>query len=140
MFFEAISQGLEELIRSGEADVAVLLADRKVLRNAALTPLGVEQLMVAGPRGARLDLKKPVSFEALAGMPLLTYRPPNYLRLITEAGLRKQGLAFNIAIELETLPLMIELIERGAGSASYRAAGSSAAKRALRWPRCGGCR
>ena len=113
--FEAISQGLEELIRSGEADVAVLLADRKVLRNAALTPLGVEQLMVAGPRGARLDLKKPVSFEALAGMPLLTYRPPNYLRLITEAGLRKQGLAFNIAIELETLPLMIELIERGAG-------------------------
>jgi LysR family transcriptional regulator, nitrogen assimilation regulatory protein len=113
--FEAISQGLEELIRSGEADVAVLLADRKVLRNAALTPLGVEQLMVAGPRGAPLDLKNPVGFEALAGMPLLTYRPPNYLRLITEAGLRGQGLAFTTAIELETLPLMIELIERGAG-------------------------
>jgi LysR family nitrogen assimilation transcriptional regulator len=113
--FEAISQGLEELMRSGEADVAVLLADRKVLRNAALTPLGVEQLMLAGPRDARLDPKKPVSFGALAGSPLLTYRPPNYLRLVTEAGLRKQGIAFKAAIELETLPLMVELIERGTG-------------------------
>lgn len=113
--FEAISQGLEELMRSGEADVAVLLADRKVLRNAALTPLAVEQLMLAGPRGARLDPKKSVTFEALAGLPLLAYRPPNYLRLITEAGIRKQGFAFNAAIELETLPLMVELIERGTG-------------------------
>jgi LysR family transcriptional regulator, nitrogen assimilation regulatory protein len=113
--YEAISQGLEELMRSGEADVAVLLADRKVLRNALLTPLGVEPLMVAGPRGARLDPKKPIGFEALAGLPLLTYRSPNYLRLITEAGLRKQGLALKATVELETLPLTIELIKRGTG-------------------------
>src|SRR5262249_45643931 len=38
--FEAISQRLEELMRSGEADVAVLLAERKTLRNVAITPLG----------------------------------------------------------------------------------------------------
>jgi LysR family transcriptional regulator, nitrogen assimilation regulatory protein len=113
--YEAISQGLEELMRSGEADVAVLLADRKVLRNALLTPLGVEPLMLAGPRGTRLDPKKPVGFEALAGLPLLTYRPPNYLRLMTEAGLRKQGVAFKATVELETLPLTIELIKRGTG-------------------------
>jgi LysR family transcriptional regulator, nitrogen assimilation regulatory protein len=112
---EAISQGLEELIRSGEADVAVLLADRKVLRNAILTPLGVEPLMLAGPRGARLDPRKPLGIGALAGLPLLAYRPPNYLRLITEAGLRKQGFAFKATVELETLPLTVELIERGIG-------------------------
>src|SRR5262249_49351917 len=86
--FEAISQRLEELMRSGEADVAVLLAERKTLRNVAITPLGGEQLMLAGPRHARLDPRKPVGFEALAGLPLLTYRPPNYFRLIAEAGLR----------------------------------------------------
>jgi LysR family transcriptional regulator, nitrogen assimilation regulatory protein len=102
--YETISQGLEDLIRSGEADVAVLLADRKVLRNAVLTPLGTEPLMLAGPRGARLNPKKPVGFETLAGLLLLTYRPPNYLRLLTEAALRKHGIAFNAAIELETLP------------------------------------
>jgi LysR family transcriptional regulator, nitrogen assimilation regulatory protein len=46
---------------------------------------------------------------------LLTYRPPNYLRLMTEAGLRKQGLAFKATVELETLPLTVELIKRGTG-------------------------
>ncbi len=113
--FEAISQGLEEIMRSGEADVAVLLADRNVLRHVTLTPLGVEQLTLVGPRDARLDPKKSVGFEALTGLPLLTYRPPNYLRLLSESGIRKQGLTFNAAIELETLPLMVELIERGTG-------------------------
>jgi LysR family transcriptional regulator, nitrogen assimilation regulatory protein len=46
---------------------------------------------------------------------LLTYRPPNYLRLITESELRKKGLSFKATVELETLPLTIELIERGTG-------------------------
>src|SRR5262249_51300171 len=71
--------------------------------------------MLAGPRHARLDLRKPVGFEALAGLPLLTYRPPNYFRLIAEAGLRKRGLAFKAVVELDTLPLTVELIERGTG-------------------------
>jgi len=113
--YEAVAHRLEELMRSGEVDLAVLLAERKVLRNVALTPLGVEQLVLAGPRHARLDPRKPVGFEALAGLPLLTYRPPNYFRLITEAGLRKQGFAFKAVVELETLPLAVELIERGTG-------------------------
>jgi LysR family transcriptional regulator, nitrogen assimilation regulatory protein len=113
--YETISQGLEELMRSGEADVAVLLADRKIVRNAILTPLGVEPLMLVGPREARLDPKKPLGMGALAGLPLLTYRPPNYLRLMAEAGLRKERLPFKATVELETLPLMVELIERGTG-------------------------
>jgi LysR family nitrogen assimilation transcriptional regulator len=113
--YETISQGLEELMRSGDADVAVLIADRKVLRNVALTPLAVEPLMLVGPLGARLSRRTPVGIETLAGLPLLTFRPPNYLRLLTESALRKRGLAFNVAVELETLPLMIELIERSAG-------------------------
>ena len=112
---ETIAQGLEELMRSGEADLAVLIADRKVLRNVALTPLAIDPLILAGPPGANLDPKKPLGIEALAGLPLLTYRPPNYLRLLTEAALRKRSLAFNVAVEMETLPLMIELVERGVG-------------------------
>ncbi|HEY1475139.1 MAG TPA: LysR family transcriptional regulator [Pseudolabrys sp.] len=113
--YETIAQGLEELMRSGEADLAVLIADRKVLRNVALTPLALDPLLLAGPPGARLDPNKPLGIEALAGLPLLTYRPPNYLRLLTEAALRKRALAFNVAVEMETLPLMLELVERGVG-------------------------
>ncbi len=112
---ETIAQGLEELMRSGEAELAVLIADRKVLRNVTLTPLAIDPLILAGPPGANLDPKKPLGIEALAGLPLLTYRPPNYLRLLTEAALRKRSLAFNVAVEMETLPLMIELVERGVG-------------------------
>ncbi|MGH6725478.1 MAG: LysR family transcriptional regulator [Pseudolabrys sp.] len=113
--YETISQGLEELMRSGEADVAVLIADRKVLRNVALTPLAVESLVLAGPQNAPFERNKPIGVEALAGLPLLMYRPPNYLRLLVETALRKRGLPFNVAIELETLPLAIDLVERGAG-------------------------
>jgi LysR family nitrogen assimilation transcriptional regulator len=112
---ETIAQGLEELMRSGEADLAVLIGDRKVLRNVALTPLAIDPLLLAGPPSARLDPNKPLGIEALAGLPLLTYRPPNYLRLLTEAALRKRALAFNVAVEMETLPLMLEMVERGIG-------------------------
>ncbi|MGE0063109.1 MAG: LysR family transcriptional regulator [Xanthobacteraceae bacterium] len=112
---EAISQGLEDMMRSGAADLAVLIADRRVLRNVTLTPLASEPLMLAGPRSSGLRADRPVAIERLAGQPLLTFRPPNYLRLLAETALRKRGLAFNVAVELETLPLMIDLIERGAG-------------------------
>lgn len=114
---EAISQGLEDMMRSGAADLAVLIADRKVLRNVMLTPLASEPVMLAGPAGCGLRPDQPVGIDRLAGQPLLTFRPPNYLRLLAESALRKRGLAFRIAVEAETLPLVIDLIERGAGYA-----------------------
>jgi LysR family nitrogen assimilation transcriptional regulator len=127
--YETIAQGLEELMRSGEADLAVLIADRKVLRNVAMTPLALDPLLLAGPPGARLDPNKPLGIEALAGLPLLTYRPPNYLRLLTEAALRKRALAFNVAVEMETLPLMLELVERGVGYTLLPKSGVAAGSR-----------
>jgi LysR family nitrogen assimilation transcriptional regulator len=71
--------------------------------------------MLAGPTTSRLDPAKPVGIEALSGLPLLFYRPPNYLRLMVETALRRRSLVFHVTVELETMPLMLELIERGAG-------------------------
>jgi DNA-binding transcriptional LysR family regulator len=88
----------------------VLISDRRLLRNVELSPLGIEPLMLAGPTTSRLDPSKPVGIEALSGLPLLFYRPPNYLRLLIETALRRRGLVFHVAVELETLPLMLELI------------------------------
>jgi len=113
--YEAISQGLEELMLTQQVDLAVLISDRRLLRNVDLYPLGVEPLVLAGPAASHLDPTKRVGIEALSGLPLLFYRPPNYLRLLTETALRRRGLVFHVIVELETLPLMIELIERGAG-------------------------
>ena len=137
---ETIAQGLEELMRTGEADLAVLIGDRKVLRNVALTPLAIDPLLLAGPPGARLDPSKPVGIEALAGLPLLTYRPPNYLRLLTEAALRKRSLAFNVAVEMETLPLMLEMVERGVGYTLLPEEWCGPGIAHRRWRRCAGCR
>ena len=92
--YEAISQGLEELMLTQQVDLAVLISDRRLLRNVDLFPLGIE---------------------ALSGLPLLFYRPPNYLRLMVETALRRRSLVFHVTVELETMPLMLELIERGAG-------------------------
>jgi LysR family transcriptional regulator, nitrogen assimilation regulatory protein len=113
--YEAISQGLEELMLTQQVDLAVLISDRRLLRNVELSPLGIEPLMLAGPVTSRLDSTKAVGIEALSGLPLLFYRPPNHLRLLIETALRRRGLVFHVTVELETLPLMLELIERGAG-------------------------
>jgi LysR family transcriptional regulator, nitrogen assimilation regulatory protein len=113
--YEAISQGLEELMLTQQVDLAVLISDRRLLRNVDLFPRGIEPLMLAGPTTSRLDPTKPVGIEALSGLPLLFYRPPNYLRLMVETALRRRSLVFHVTVELETMPLMLELIERGAG-------------------------
>jgi LysR family nitrogen assimilation transcriptional regulator len=113
--YEAISQGLEELMLTQQVDLAVLISDRHPLRNVELSPLGVEPLMLAGPAKSRLDRAKPVGIEALSGLPLVFYRPPNHLRVMVETALRRRGLIFHVAVELETQPLVLELIERGAG-------------------------
>ena len=93
----------------------MLISDRRLLRNVDLFPLGFEPLMLAGPTTSRLDPAKPVGIDALSGLPLLFYRPPNYLRLMVETALRRRSLVFHVTVELETMPLMLELIERGAG-------------------------
>jgi len=72
--YEAISQGLEELMLTQQVDLAVLISDRRLLRNVELSPLGIEPLMLAGPTTSRLDPSKPVGIEALSGLPLLFYR------------------------------------------------------------------
>jgi LysR family nitrogen assimilation transcriptional regulator len=113
--YEAISQGLEELMLTQQVDLAVLISDRRLLRNVKLSPLGIEPLMLAGPATSRLDPTRPVGIETLSGLPLLFYRPPNHLRLLIETALRRRGLVFHVKVELETLPLMLELIERGVG-------------------------
>ena len=113
--YEAISQGLEQLMLTQEVDLAVLISDRRPLRNVALSPLGIEPLMLAGSTASRLDPTKPLGIEVLSGLPLLFYRSPNYLRLLIESALRRRGLIFHVTVELETMPLMLELIERGAG-------------------------
>src|ERR1700731_523224 len=113
--YEAISQGLEQLMLTQEVDLAVLISDRRPLRNVALSPLGIEPLMLAASTASRLDPTKPLGIEALSGLPLLFYRSPNYLRLLIESALRRRGLVFHVTVELETVPLMLELIERGAG-------------------------
>jgi hypothetical protein len=42
-----------------KVDLAVLISDRRLLRNVDLSPLGIEPLMLAGPTTSRLDPAKP---------------------------------------------------------------------------------
>jgi LysR family nitrogen assimilation transcriptional regulator len=114
---ETISQGLENLMRNGEADLAVLISDRRLIRNVMLAPLATEPCLLIGPKQPHLASGKPVSVDALAGLPLLMFRPPNYVRLLTETALRKRGLPFKVAVELETLSTAVDLAARGAGYA-----------------------
>src|SRR5258707_2310923 len=46
--YEAISQGLEELMLTQQVDLAVLISDRPLLRNVELCSLCIETLMVPG--------------------------------------------------------------------------------------------
>lgn len=112
---EAIGHVVEELLRTRLVDVAILIAEARNLENVDLTPLVVEDVYLAGPPDAGLDLDRPVSFEELAALPIILLSPHNKLRLQIEAELARRDLAFRSRLEVEGQPLVLDLIKNGIG-------------------------
>jgi len=111
---EETSAQLRDLIANGILDVAITNAHEPG-HGVVSQPLGREQMMLVGPRDAKLSLQKETPVDRLAELPLILTTRPNSLRLIVEAGLSAKGLRPTIRLEANTLPLMTDLVTAGLG-------------------------
>lgn len=112
---EAIGHVIEDLLRNRLVDVAILIAAARNLENVELTPLVVEDVCLAGPPDAGLDLARPVPIGFLAEVPIILLSPQNQLRLQIEGELARHHLRFNASLEVEGQPLVLDLIKHGVG-------------------------
>lgn len=119
---EDTSGRLRDLIGHGELDIVVTNLNEP-MDDVLAEPLGHEPMLLIGPPGARLSLRKEVPFEHLATLPLILTTRPNSLRLTVEAGLSGRDVRPNIRMEVDALPLMTDLVAAGLGYTVLPASG-----------------
>lgn len=113
---EGVSVSLREMVASGVADLAVItsLDPAQELNSVALCD---ERLYVIGPRKLDLQTDKPLPLARLASASLIMTTFPNGIRLLIEGALSAAGVPTTIRHEVNSVPLIVELVRRGHGYA-----------------------
>jgi LysR family nitrogen assimilation transcriptional regulator len=111
---EETSGQLRDLVANGVLDLAITNT-HEPSHGIASQQLGRERMLLVGPAGAKLSMRKETPLKALAGLPLILTMRPNSLRLTIETGLGLLGLQPNVQFEANTLPLMTDLVIAGLG-------------------------
>jgi LysR family nitrogen assimilation transcriptional regulator len=111
---EETSGQLRDLVANGILDVAITNTNEPT-QGISSQHLGRERMLLVGPAGAKLSMRKETPIKSLAGLPLILTMRPNSLRLTIETGLGLHGLQPNIRFEANTLPLMTDLVVAGLG-------------------------
>jgi LysR family nitrogen assimilation transcriptional regulator len=116
---EALSAGLQEGLTSGRLDIAVLY-NAQPSREIDVTPLIEEELLLvrARPPGLHEDPPPgPVDLREVAKMPLVIPSRPNAIRLHVETALAQVGCKPNVALEIDGVTAILDLVLDGAGCA-----------------------
>ena len=115
---EGLSTGMLESLSSGRLDIA-LLYNAMPSPEIELTPLFQEDLFLvqARPVGKKEVTVRAVTLRELAQVPLVIPSRPNAIRMQVEAELAAQGLKPTIALEVDSVASILELVADGAGSA-----------------------
>jgi LysR family transcriptional regulator, nitrogen assimilation regulatory protein len=116
---EALSTGLQEGLTSGRLDIAVLY-NAQPSRELDVTQLIEEDLLLvrARPRGLHEDPPPgPVPLAEVAKMPLVIPSRPNAIRLHVESALARVGCKPNVALEIDGVTAILDLVLDGAGCA-----------------------
>ncbi len=123
---EGLSTSLLESLVAGRLDVAVLY-NAAATPDVEITPLGREELLLvqpaAAPPGAHADSADgtaPTAHATLAELsqlPLVIPSRPNAIRMHVEGALAQAGLSPTVAMEVDGIPSILELVAGGAGCA-----------------------
>lgn len=107
---EGTSKAMRDAVAKGIVDIAFisLIEGQDDLE---VCPLLSEQLFLVGHRDAGLEVDKPVALSALQHTPLILTARPNGLRLVVDRALGHLGSEGNVAFEVETLLLAIQLAQ-----------------------------
>ena len=116
---EALSAGLQDGLASGRLDIAVLY-NAQPSRELDVTPLVDEELLLvrARPPGLHEDPPPgPVELKEIAQLPLVIPSRPNAIRMHVESALAQIGARPNVALEIDGVTAILDLVLDGAGCA-----------------------
>lgn len=116
---EGLSVGLQESLLNGHSDIAVLYNPGQ-LPGLETEFLSHEELMLVEARmpGLQEDPPPPpVSLREVVPFPLVIPRRPNAIRMLVEAEMAAIGCQPEIALEIDGIPAILDLVADGAGCA-----------------------
>ncbi len=113
---EGLSGTMREALANGRLDIA-LLYNAEPTPEVELTPVAQEDLFLVQARGTGPAGARAVPLRELAGLPLVIPSRPNAIRMQVEAALAVAGLKPRIAVEIDGVAAILELVADGEGSA-----------------------
>jgi LysR family nitrogen assimilation transcriptional regulator len=128
---EGLSVTMQESLLSGRLDIALLL-NAHPSPDLDLHPLLDEELLLIQRRegDARME---PVRLAEIADMPLIIPSRPNAVRMHVEAQLLNLGLRPTIAVEIDGVPAILDLVADGVGSAILSASAVTTSAQPVRF-------
>ncbi len=115
---ESLSLAMQDSLVSGRLDIA-LLYNPTPTPGVECMPLLEEPLFLVQRRseGEPVDESTGISLRALAALPLVIPTRPNAIRTMVESELANIGCEPKIALEIDGVPAILDLVADGAGSA-----------------------
>jgi LysR family nitrogen assimilation transcriptional regulator len=116
---EGLSATMQEWLHTGRLDIAVLY-NAAPAPDIEITPLMEEELLLVQPRPPGLAEEPPpppVPLAEVAALPLVIPSRPNALRMHVEAEMAAIGLRPTVALEIDGVSAILDLVADGAGAA-----------------------
>lgn len=113
---EGLSLGMQESLASGRLDIA-LLYNATSSPEIEVTPLLEEALYLVQRKAAGKASKAAVPLRDVAALPLVIPTRPNAIRMLVESEMANQGCHPRIALEIDGVAAILDLVADGAGSA-----------------------
>jgi LysR family nitrogen assimilation transcriptional regulator len=114
---EGLTASMQEQLGSGRLDLA-LLYNAQPTQGIEAAPLGREQLVLVRPHAAgQPPPVADIAIDAAARLPLVIPSRPNAIRMHVEARMAAAGCRPRVALEIDGVRAILDLVEGGAGSA-----------------------
>ncbi len=116
---EGLSAAMQESLLTGRLDIA-LLYNAQATSGLELSPLLKEELWLVQPRPPGLQEDPPpppIRLKEVSSLPLVIPSRPNAIRMHVESEMADLGCRPKIALEIDGVTAILELVEDGAGSA-----------------------
>jgi LysR family nitrogen assimilation transcriptional regulator len=116
---EGLSVTMQEWLVNGRLDIAVLY-NAQPATGIEATPLVDEELMLVQPRPSGLQEDPPpppITLQEVARLPLVIPSRPNAIRMHVEAEMAAIGCRPTIALEIDGVSAILDLVADGAGHA-----------------------
>jgi LysR family nitrogen assimilation transcriptional regulator len=113
---EALSSAMQESVTAGRLDLALLYNPAPSAEIDSVVILE-EDLYLVGPARPAGELDEPVSLRELASMPLVIPTKPNSIRMLVEAEMANIGCRPTIAMEIDGVAAILDLVIDGVGLA-----------------------